>query len=221
MGDALRSSGGHPVMPRNEKKIDAEKPRQETFREGMLVEVKSDEDGYHRSWYGVTIIRLFGMDNFLVEYDSLKTNDENQPLREEVSPTDVRSLPPCNLHHGHYKRLDEVDVWCAGGWWIGEIYKVLNRKKYIVQFAFTDDKREVDHSSLRSHQDWIHGKWITSKVVHKGDISTSYSPAACSRIPGCLDCATHCSPAVFDMLLYDHFRLRYWKNCQRESLCSY
>ncbi|KNA18632.1 hypothetical protein SOVF_068990 [Spinacia oleracea] len=151
------------LKSRKEKKIDAENPLQETFREGMLVEVKSDEDGYHRSWYGATIIRLLGMDKFLVEYDSLKTNDENQPLREEVSATDVRPLPPCNLHHGHYKRLEEVDVWCAGGWWIGEIYKVLNRKKYIVQFAFTGNKREVDHSSLRSHQDWIHGKWITSK----------------------------------------------------------
>lgn len=149
----------------NEMNFASEEALRENFREGMLIEVRNDDAGDTCSWYTATIIGFVEKKKFLVEYDSLKTNDEKHTLRREVSAIDVRPLPPCNLHFGRYKCSEEVDAWRDGGWWVGAVSEVLNRNKYIVQFSSAGDKWEYDHMSLRPHQDWIDGKWITHEVI--------------------------------------------------------
>ncbi|KMT16318.1 hypothetical protein BVRB_3g054660 [Beta vulgaris subsp. vulgaris] len=166
----------------NEMNFASEEALRENFREGMLIEVRNDDAGDTCSWYTATIIGFVEKKKFLVEYDSLKTNDEKHTLRREVSAIDVRPLPPCNLHFGRYKCSEEVDAWRDGGWWVGAVSEVLNRNKYIVQFSSAGDKWEYDHMSLRPHQDWIDGKWITHE--HRSSdlkLRTSSSERRCAQ----------------------------------------
>ncbi|KAL3720357.1 hypothetical protein ACJRO7_005219 [Eucalyptus globulus] len=53
------------------------------FGKGKTVEVSSDEKGYEGSWFSAIVIDYIGNDKYLVEYLTLKTDDETEPLREK------------------------------------------------------------------------------------------------------------------------------------------
>ncbi|KAM5560981.1 protein AGENET DOMAIN (AGD)-CONTAINING P1-like [Rosa sericea] len=131
----------------------------EIFTKGALVEVSSDEEGFHGSWFAATVVKSVGKDKFLIEYKCLRTEDDSAFLREEVDNMHIRPHPPENVVD-RFKQLDEVDALYNDGWWVGVISKVLRGSKYIVYFKETCEELEYQHSELRLHQDWIDGKWV-------------------------------------------------------------
>ncbi|KAF8017744.1 hypothetical protein BT93_H2826 [Corymbia citriodora subsp. variegata] len=60
------------------------------FGKGNTVEVSSDEKGYEGSWFSAIVIDYIGNDKYLVEYLTLKAEDEIEPLREEAYSRYIR-----------------------------------------------------------------------------------------------------------------------------------
>ncbi|KAK4786089.1 hypothetical protein SAY86_002778 [Trapa natans] len=135
---------------------------------GALVEVRSDEDGFQGSWYGATIIERISRDKFIVEYLSLRTDDDKKYLREEVDSFHIRPHPLDTLVVDAYKKNARVDVFYNDGWWEGRIVKVLHGSRYRIYFWGTRDEMVLHHLDLRPHQDWVDGKW-----VHDFDVNSS------------------------------------------------
>ncbi|KAJ0014221.1 hypothetical protein Pint_19560 [Pistacia integerrima] len=132
------------------------------FDKGALVEVSSDEDGFDGAWFAATVVEPVGKDKYLIEYQSLRTEDDTEFLREEVDILHIRPSPPDTVVVDSFNRLDEVDALYNDGWWVGVISKVLTNSKYIVYFKNTLEEMQFEHSELRLHQEWIDGKWIVT-----------------------------------------------------------
>lgn len=138
------------------------------------MEVKSDEEGYQGSWFTAEIVGSIGTDKFLVEYQTLKTDDESQPLIERAEASYIRPCPPEIQRVDRFRLLEEVDAWYNDGWWVGLICGVLGDLKYSVYFWTTNEELEFQHFKLRPHQEWIDGKWIVSFRVYIFHIPLSY-----------------------------------------------
>ncbi|XP_050383350.1 protein AGENET DOMAIN (AGD)-CONTAINING P1 isoform X2 [Argentina anserina] len=136
----------------------------EMFTNRALVEVSSDEEGFHGSWFAATLVKSLRKGKFLIEYKCLSTEDGSELLREEVDNMHIRPHPRENVVD-HFKQLDEVDALFNEGWWVGVISKVLTGSRYIVYFRETCEELEFQHSELRLHQDWIDGKWVIPSRV--------------------------------------------------------
>uniref|UniRef100_A0A3N7FYJ9 Agenet domain-containing protein n=1 Tax=Populus trichocarpa TaxID=3694 RepID=A0A3N7FYJ9_POPTR len=130
------------------------------FSKGMLVEVSSDEDGFKGAWFAASIVEPVGKDKYLVEYKSLRTEDDSGFLREEVNTMHIRPPPPQTVVVDHFKKLEEVDALYNDVWWVGVVSKVNTFPKYVVYFKDNGEELEFKHSDLRPHQDWINGKWV-------------------------------------------------------------
>lgn len=142
------------------------KTTQEIFSKGTLVEVGSDEDGFHGAWFAATIVaEAVGKGKFLVEYQSLRTDDDSGFLREEIDTLHIRPYPPETLVVDRFNLYEEVDACYNDGWWVGVISKVLVGTKYRVFFRDTNEEMEFQHSNLRPHQEWIDGKWVMASLV--------------------------------------------------------
>lgn len=135
------------------------------FSEGMLVEVKSDEEGYQGSWYQATIVKSLGNDKFLVEYLTLKTEDETQFYQEEADILCIRPCPPEIQRVEPFELFAQVDAWYNDGWWVGHISRVIDGFKYMVFFRNTNEEMDFEHFKLRPHQDWIEEKWVAVPKV--------------------------------------------------------
>ncbi|XP_048323996.1 protein AGENET DOMAIN (AGD)-CONTAINING P1 isoform X2 [Ziziphus jujuba] len=134
--------------------------REEMFSKGTVVEVSSDEDGFRGAWFIATVLEAAGNDKFLVEYQSLTTDDDSEFVKEEIDILHIRPCPPEEIVVDSFNLLDEVDALYNDGWWLGVISKVLSGSRYIVYFRGTEEELEFHHSELRLHQDWIGGKWV-------------------------------------------------------------
>lgn len=130
------------------------------FKVGTLVEVKSDDEGYHGSWFTAVIVGSLGEDKFLIEYQTLKSEDEAQPLKEKTEASHLRPCPPDIQRVDRFKLFEKVDAWYNDGWWVGLVSRVLDGLKYAVYFWTTNEELEFGHFSLRPYQEWIHGKWV-------------------------------------------------------------
>jgi hypothetical protein len=137
----------------------------ENFNLGTKVEVRSDEEGFRGSWYTAIILELIGNDKFFVEYQTLKTEDETELLKEEADVSDIRPCPPDIEHLYRFAVLEKVDVWYNEGWWVGHVSKVLDDLRYRVYFETTNEVMEFEHSDLRPHQEWIDGNWVAASRV--------------------------------------------------------
>lgn len=135
------------------------------FCKGTLVEVSSDEDGFQGAWFAATTVEPTGKDKYLVEYQSLRTEDDKEFLKEEIDIKHIRPSPPETLMVDRFNKLDEVDALYNDGWWVGVISKVCSNSKYVVYFKTTKEELTFEHSDLRLHQDWINGKWVTASQV--------------------------------------------------------
>ena len=137
----------------------------EKFRNGTMVEVSSDEEGYKGSWFTATVLGSTGIDKYMVEYHNLTMDDGIQPFREEAHARHIRPFPPKVSGIVHFKELQEVDAWYNDGWWEGVISKVINFSEYIVYFSSTNEELRFEHSKLRPHQHWINGTWLIASKV--------------------------------------------------------
>ncbi|KAL5068848.1 hypothetical protein RYX36_019735 [Vicia faba] len=136
------------------------------FKEGDLVEVCSDEDGFKGAWFSATLVEPKAGLKFVVEYESL-LDDDSKLLREEVSILQIRPRPPKTHEVDQFKFLDEVDTYYNDGWWVGVVSKVLGDSKYIVYFRNSNEELEFEHSQLRLHQDWVDNKWVMASKALK------------------------------------------------------
>lgn len=131
----------------------------------MKVEVRSDEDGYRGSWYTAVILGSIGEDKYLVEYQTLKTDDETELLKEEIRASHIRPYPPLVQRVCRFSRLEAVDAWYNEGWWTGNVSKILKGSTYQVYFRSSNEEMVFKHGDLRPHQEWIGGHWISPSKV--------------------------------------------------------
>ncbi|OMO86251.1 hypothetical protein CCACVL1_09691 [Corchorus capsularis] len=136
-------------------------PTEQIFKEGARVEVSSNEEGFEGAWFTGTIVNAVGKDRYLVQYESLRNEDDTDFLREENNTLQIRPSPPI-IDVARFKKHQEVDALYNDGWWVGVISRVLSNSKYIVYFRNTKEKLTFKHSDLRLHQDWIDGKWVAA-----------------------------------------------------------
>ncbi|XVF38921.1 hypothetical protein REPUB_Repub20aG0144100 [Reevesia pubescens] len=156
-------------------KMDVEgKRHQPKFPKGMKVEVKSDEPGYEGSWFSAVIVDSFGNNKYLVEYLTLKTEDQDAFLREEAYASYIRPRPSHVRHAHRYELLENVDAWYNDGWWSGQIIKVLTGWRYAIYFKTTNEVLEFEHDDLRLHQEWINGKWVRASMATVSPLQTNY-----------------------------------------------
>ncbi|GAV80999.1 LOW QUALITY PROTEIN: Agenet domain-containing protein, partial [Cephalotus follicularis] len=132
----------------------------EIFSQGALVEVSSDEDGFHGAWFTATIVEAVGKDKFLIEYQNLRTEDDTELLKEEADTLHIRPHPPEEIMVDRFSLLQEVDALYNDGWWVGVIAKVLSNSRYVVYFKDTDEEMTFEHSDLRLHREWTGSKWL-------------------------------------------------------------
>ena len=144
--------------------LQSEENKPNCFSKGMQVEVRSDEEGYRGSWYVAKVVAPLANDKFLVEYQTLKTDDETEFLKEEAYAKDIRPCPPEIRRVYPFVLCENVDAWYNDGWWAGRVSKALAGRKYMVYFSTTNEELEFDHYHLRPHQEWKDGKWIYSPM---------------------------------------------------------
>ncbi|KAE8678650.1 Peroxidase 31, putative isoform 1 [Hibiscus syriacus] len=135
------------------------------YSEGERVEVTSDEDGFEGAWFTGTIVKAVGKNKYLFQYDSLRTDDDSEFLKEEFVALNIRPCPPEIVMANAFQKLDEVDAFYNEVWWVGVISKVIKslpETKYEVYFKATQEEMKFKHSELRMNQDWINGKWDTA-----------------------------------------------------------
>ncbi|KAJ6338626.1 hypothetical protein OIU76_008151 [Salix suchowensis] len=77
----------------------------------------------------------------------------------------IRPRPPC-YEDRNYELLERVDTCYGFGWRSGVITKLLAGRRYNVFFKQGNEDKELSHSRIRPHLDWVDGKWISkSKEV--------------------------------------------------------
>jgi hypothetical protein len=150
-----------------------ESPKDAKFSKGMPVEVSSDEDGFKGAWFSATIVEPVGKDKYLIEYQTLRTEDDSDFLREEIDTVHIRPHPPQTIIIDRFKKLEEVDALYNDAWWVGVVSKVNTFPKYSVFFKDSNEELEFQHSDLRPHQDWINGKWVTPSKVRLSNFNSS------------------------------------------------
>ncbi|KAJ6791591.1 DUF724 domain-containing protein 3-like [Iris pallida] len=131
---------------------------------GSMVEVSSDDEGFHGAWFTATIIGATDKD-FFVEYQSLRTDDETKLLTETVDLLHIRPTPPDAPVVEKFNLLEEVDAFHNDGWWVGVVSKVLDGQRYMVYFRPWKEEIEFGHNDLRLHHDWIGGRWVRASQV--------------------------------------------------------
>lgn len=134
---------------------------EKVFDNGMMVEVRSDERGYEGSWFSAKIISYLGGNRYTVEYQTLKTEDERELLKEEARGSDIRPIPPLLIQKAYQYELDEdVDAWYNEGWWSGRVCMVKKKDvRYGVYFKTTEERLEFGYNDLRPSLVWRNGKW--------------------------------------------------------------
>ncbi|EOA30548.1 hypothetical protein CARUB_v10013669mg [Capsella rubella] len=143
------------------KKLKSCERAEKVFNNEMMVEVRSDERGYEGSWFSAKIISYLGDNRYTVEYQTLKTDDEGELLKEEARGSDIRPIPPPLIPKAYrYKLYEDVDAWYNEGWWSGRVYTInYNYTRYGVYFKTNDERLEFAYSDLRPCQVWRNGKW--------------------------------------------------------------
>ncbi|RAL47443.1 hypothetical protein DM860_013408 [Cuscuta australis] len=130
------------------------------FSKGMMVEATSYEEGYHGSWFTALIFDTMEEENeYVLQYQTLKTDDESELLKEKADAFNIRPCPPIIQQVDRFKMFEQVNAWYNDGWWEGLISKVLEGLKYVVYFWNTNEEIEFEHYGIRPHQEWIDGKW--------------------------------------------------------------
>lgn len=136
------------------------------FNSGDRVEARSDEEGFEGAWFPATVVEKTANGKYLIEYQTLKNDDDTGLLREEVNELHLRPCPPDVGLVDRFELNEEVDAFYNDCWWVGAISKVLKKERYSVYFQESGEELKFDHSDLRVHQEWRDGQWhIASKVL--------------------------------------------------------
>nr|GMD29953.1 DUF724 domain-containing protein 2-like [Ipomoea batatas] len=134
------------------------------FRRGDLVEVASVQEGFRGSYFAAIVARVLPRVNkYIVEYETLVTENLSAPLCEVVAAAEVRPRPPRVRRRdgGEFEVGDLVDAYDNEGWWGGEITGKVG-DKFSVYFACSEEEIEYRVEGLRIHLEWvdIRAEWI-------------------------------------------------------------
>ncbi|KAF9616081.1 hypothetical protein IFM89_028547 [Coptis chinensis] len=133
-----------------------------SFEKGDSVEVHSNQEGFVGSYFAAKIVMPMGKNKYLVEYQTLVTDDDKkQMLQEIVNAREIRPTPPEILVPRFYL-LDTVDVLDNDGWWVGSVHFRPTVKEYSVYFESTGEEIDYPYHNMRLHQEWENGKWYPS-----------------------------------------------------------
>ncbi|XP_017241166.1 DUF724 domain-containing protein 6 isoform X2 [Daucus carota subsp. sativus] len=151
------------------------KMSEEWIKDGMQVEVTSNDDGFRGAWYVAKIIQA-PMEKYVeVEYNELiSEDDDSKKLSERVHVSFVRPLPPVGKGYNEvFEVNDAVDAFYNDGWWSGVVDQVVeNAKKIMVRFDDPGETMAFKRSEVRLRFDWIDGNW--EKPVKKQDSGRHY-----------------------------------------------
>ncbi|XP_048131586.1 protein AGENET DOMAIN (AGD)-CONTAINING P1-like [Rhodamnia argentea] len=85
--------------------------RKGVFTKGALVEVRSDEDGLQGAWFVGTIINKAAQNQFLIEYQTRRAEDNSSEfLREHVATSHMRPYPLETFVADHSERKARFDA---------------------------------------------------------------------------------------------------------------
>ncbi|XVE73480.1 hypothetical protein DITRI_Ditri11bG0121200 [Diplodiscus trichospermus] len=151
------------------------------FSSGTAVEVNIDKENLRDVWFPAIVIKENGENAFLVKYPSSRNDDESGTEKVVVDSRHIRPTPP-RYADRNYELLERVDTTYNFGWRSGVITKVLTGKRYNVFFKHGNEDKELSHSDMRPHIEWIDGKWVSkSKEVL---ISSDEQEQAGDALPG-------------------------------------
>ncbi|CAA2972657.1 Hypothetical predicted protein [Olea europaea subsp. europaea] len=156
---SVKKSGPSEVSVATEVKSNKERILN-NFCPGAPVEVSSDEDGFEGAWFPATIVKKLRKNKYLIEYQTLRNDNDTEFLREEVDTSHIRPCPPDIELLDRFEVLEKVEALYNDIWWVGVISKVRKNDKYNVYFRSSDEELGFNHSRLRAHQEWINGKWV-------------------------------------------------------------
>ncbi|XP_021904389.1 DUF724 domain-containing protein 3-like isoform X2 [Carica papaya] len=136
-----------------------------SFVKGSQVEVSSDEEGFKGAYFEATILecppKYKKRKKALVIYRTLLTDDGRSPLTECIDLVYMRPLPPAeDSARENFEENDIVDARYRDGWWLGVVRKVFDDSSYMVYFDNPPDVIHFQKENLRTHLDWVNGKWV-------------------------------------------------------------
>ncbi|KAJ6729340.1 AGENET DOMAIN-CONTAINING PROTEIN-RELATED [Salix viminalis] len=135
------------------------------FSPGTEVEVNLEKDNVRDVWLPAVVIKENEDKTFLVRWLSSRNSDEAGTMKIIVDFLHIRPPPPC-YEERNYELLERVDTCYGFGWRSGVITKLLAGRRYNVFFKQGNEDKELSHSRIRPHLDWVDGKWISkSKEV--------------------------------------------------------
>ncbi|GLT59814.1 hypothetical protein SLA2020_326120 [Shorea laevis] len=129
------------------------------FSSGTAVEVNLDIENLRDVWIPAIVVKENGDNRFLVKYQASRNSDESAIAKVIVDSLHIRPTPP-RFVDINYELLEKVDCTHNFGWRAGVITKVLSGRKYNVFFKHRNEDKELTHSELRPHVEWIDGKWV-------------------------------------------------------------
>uniref|UniRef100_A0A6M2EY79 Agenet domain-containing protein n=1 Tax=Populus davidiana TaxID=266767 RepID=A0A6M2EY79_9ROSI len=135
------------------------------FSSGTEVEVNLEKDNVRDIWLPAVVIKENEDKTFLVKCLSARNSDEAGPMKTIVDCLHIRPTPPLYADR-NYELLERVDTRYGFGWRSGVITKLLAGRRYNVFFKHENEDKELSHSKIRPHLEWVDGKWISkSKEV--------------------------------------------------------
>ncbi|KAE9613141.1 putative Agenet-like domain-containing protein [Lupinus albus] len=190
------------MVPESEPEIQAslsirngsENPEETNIKEGSLVEVFKDEEGFNAAWFTANILTLKDGKAYVC-YTSLLAVEDAGPLKEWVSlegevdkPPRIRTTRPLtSLHYeGTRKRRraamgdyvwsvgDRVDAWMQESWQEGVITEKNKKDEtaLTVHFPCSGETSVVRAWHLRPSLIWKDGKWIEFSKLGVNDTYT-------------------------------------------------
>ena len=131
---------------------------------GSRVEVSRDKENYGAAWFVGTVLKVIGKSYFLVEYESLRIDNDGSsgvPLKEIVDLQYIRpSPPPASKFDGLFDVLEELEAFHKGGWVAGVVMELRCDSKYLVKSKHHEEEIEVDRTTIRPRFDWINDHWV-------------------------------------------------------------
>lgn len=152
--------------------MEEEMEEQDWLQEGMMVELRSDQEGYRGAWFGVSIKQLYYKKNGVchqvaVEYQDFTESDEpnSKPLQEIVKKDHLRPFPPV-FPRKLWKERDAVEALHQGAWWIGFIKRYNSMANtYLVYFGCGQEDLEIHARDIRTRQDYVRPCGVSLKCA--------------------------------------------------------
>ncbi|KAG2679912.1 hypothetical protein I3760_11G072900 [Carya illinoinensis] len=172
--------------------------KQNSIKEGSLVEVLKDTDGFKAAWFTANVLSLDDGKAY-VAYTELQTDDGEGQLKECIAlqgegdkPPKIRAARPGTAlrYEGTRKRRraamgdynwsagDRVDAWIRDSWWEGVVTEKNKKDEtaLTVHFPAQGETSVVRAWHLRSSLVWKDGEWIewsnlreNACASHEGD----------------------------------------------------